>query len=277
MKDKQTPDTISSARRRVVLISGGSGGIGRATADYYAARGHAVYEISRSGVSRTGVTHLDGDVTCPEDMVAAVAEVMEQEQRLDILICNAGMGIGGSVENTPPADFERQFSVNFYGAVNLIQAAVPALRASGGGRILAVSSVAAVVSIPFQAFYSATKAAINQLILALDNELRPFGIQCAALLPGDTRTGFTAHRIINPDEEAAYGQRVRKSLTRMEQDELNGGSPQVLAKALYRLGTRRLKPKPLNGAGAAYRLVLVAMKLLPIRLSNYLVGKLYAS
>ena len=100
---------------------------------------------------------------------------------------------------------------------------------------MAVSSVAAVVSIPFQAFYSATKAALNQLILALDNELSPFGIQCAALLPGDTKTGFTANRKTNANEEAAYGKRVQKSLTRMEQDELNGGSPQVLAKALYRL------------------------------------------
>lgn len=271
--------TKSNKKKRaelVVLISGGSGGIGKVTADLFAARGHIVFEVSRGGESRTGVTHLSGDVTRPADMQNAVAEVARRAGRLDIVICNAGFGIGGSVENTTPADAQNQFAVNFHGAFHLIQAAIPVLRDGGGGRVLAVSSVAAVVPIPFQAFYSATKAALNQLIMALANELRPFQIDCAVLMPGDTKTGFTSNRVKNQDENEVYGDAVRRSLERMEQDELNGGAPEDLAAALYRLATRRGKPKPLNGVGVLYRLVLVLIKFLPSRPANWVLGRLYA-
>lgn len=260
----------------VVLITGGSAGIGAVTAEYFAEKGHIVYEISRSGKDRPNIRHLTGDVTKPEELKAAVDLVLKENGRLDVAISNAGFGIGGSVENTETEAAERQFAVNFQGCVNFVQAVIPALRQSGGGRLLATSSVAAVVPIPFQAFYSASKAAVNQLFLALDNELRPFKIQCAVLMPGDTKTDFTAKREKNPAEAKVYGDRVARSLAKMEKDEMAGGSPEPLARALYRLATKRTKPKVLNGCGAFYRLALGLMKFLPIRLANRVVGKLYA-
>lgn len=261
---------------KVVLISGGSSGIGRATANYYADRGHRVYELSRSGSDRPGVRHLTADVCDPASVRRAVDKVMEEEGRLDILISNAGYGIGGSVEGTSPEDAAQQMRVNFEGGVHLVQAALPALRSGGGGRILFVSSLAAVIPIPFQAFYSASKAAVNTFALALANELRPFGIACALILPGDVRTGFTEHRVKGAAEAPAYANTASQSLAKMEADERGGRSPETIARRLYRMGTGRRSPALLRGASAADQALLIAYRLLPKRLSQRLLARLYA-
>lgn len=261
----------------VVLISGGSGGIGLETARVFAARGCPTYEVSRRHTDTAGVTHIAGDVTRPADMQRAVAQVLAEQGRLDVLICNAGFGIAGPAELTDPAEARRQFDVNFFGVMHLVQAAVPVMRNSGGGRIIAVSSVAAVTPIPFQIFYTCTKASVNQLMMGLRNELRPFGISCTAIMPGDTKTPFSDHRQTLSGEPALYGETAARSLRKMEHDEQNGASPVRLAERIYRLAVRRRPPKPLLGFGAGYRALLVLAKLLPARAMNAVLYRLYAS
>ena len=259
----------------VLIITGASGGIGKATALLFARQGYRVYGLSRTPYDSGPVQHIPADVTKPDIIAGAVEQVLSQEGRIDLLICNAGFGISGPIEFTSLASARRQFDVNFFGAMTCIQAVLPHMRKQGYGRILCVSSVAGVLPIPFQSFYSAAKSALNALVLALANEVRPYGIRVAALMPGDIRTGFTAAR-----EKILEGAQVYPALipsvARMEQDEANGMDPGVIARRLYQLSRKR-SLKPLYSAGLQYQLFVLLQKLLPCRLINWLVGRLYAT
>ncbi|MDO5025476.1 MAG: SDR family oxidoreductase [Trueperella sp.] len=259
----------------VVLISGGSRGIGKAAAEIFATKGSVVYEVSRSGKDAAGITHITGDVTDPESMRAAVAQVMAAEGRLNVLVTNAGYGVAGPLEYTSPADMRNQFEVNVFGTVHLIQAALPALRASGGGRIILTSSMAAITSIPFQALYSASKAAVNQIALALNNELKPFNITCTAVMPGDIATDFPDNRETEIPTDTPYGEVPQKSVAKMESDERNGTDPRLLAGRIVELALAKRTPKPLIGYGAGYRSLLGLVKFAPARFVNYCIYQLY--
>ena len=140
---------------KVAIITGASGGIGLATAALFAEKGYAVYGLSRKPYDSGPVIHIPTDVTDASSVRAAVSTVIAGEGRIDVLVCNAGFGISGAIEFTEPSDAKRQFDVNFFGALHCIQAVLPQMRAQHSGCILCVSSVAAVLSIPFQSFYSA--------------------------------------------------------------------------------------------------------------------------
>ncbi|MEG2216995.1 MAG: SDR family NAD(P)-dependent oxidoreductase [Clostridia bacterium] len=178
----------------IAIVTGGSSGIGKATVKMLADNGYKVYELSRSGYSENGIMHITTDVTKSEDVTTAVRQIVGVEGRIDLLINNAGFGISGAVEFTDSSDAQAQLNVNFFGTLHCIQAVLPIMRAQRSGHIINLSSVAAPIAIPFQAFYSATKSAINSLTLSLRNEVRPFGIQVCAVQPGDVCTGFTAAR-----------------------------------------------------------------------------------
>lgn len=259
----------------VVVITGGSSGIGKSTASLFAGKGYTVYELSRTGKSENGVMHISADITVPEDIQRAFKEIFDKEGRLDLLINNAGMGISGAVEFTDLDKAHRIFDVNFFGTFLCCKEALPYLRRSAGSRIINLSSVAAPLSIPFQAFYSATKAAINSLTLALSNEVRPFGIRVSAVMPGDVHTGFTAAREKNEDGSALYGETIKRAVSSMEKDELSGMTPDFIAGVIYRVSQKR-NPKALYTAGGKYKLFVFISKILPTNLCNRLVGKIYS-
>lgn len=261
--------------RRIVLITGASGGIGLAAAKLFSAKGDRVYGMSRRPCPAAGVESVCADVTDEEAVRAAVDDIVRREGRLDVLICNAGFGISGAVEFTNGEDAKRQFDVNFFGTSNCIRAALPVMRRQHGGMIIVTSSVAGMLSIPFQAYYSASKAALNSLVLAVANEVRPYGINVAAIMPGDIKTGFTAARTKSDAGSGDYAA-LAKSVATMEHDEQNGMSPEVIARCMYSVSRKR-RPKPLRSVGLQYKACCLLGKLLPCRISNWIVGKMYAS
>ena len=262
--------------KQVVLLTGGSSGIGRCTAEYLAKKGCCVYELSRRTPEElSGICHIYADVTDEESVNRAVRDVLEREGRIDILICNAGFGISGAIEFTDTAEAQRQLDVNFFGLVRTVRAVLPVMRKQGGGRIVAVSSVAAVVPIPFQAFYSASKAAIQSYIMALANEVRPFHITALAVMPGDIRTGFTDARRKTLAGDAEDGGRISRSVGRMERDERNGMTPEQAGRFIARAAAGRGK-RPLRTIGFGYKLAVLLTKLLPAAWLNRLIGALYA-
>lgn len=268
---------MSELNERVVLVSGGSSGIGRATALAFAKKGFKVYELSRTGEDLPGVTHLTCDITSDEDVASAVQRVLDEQGSIDIVVSNAGYGIAGPIETTKMADIERQFAVNYFGAIRLIQAVLPSMRARRCGRIIVISSVAAVVSIPFQIAYTCTKASLNQLVLGLNNELRPYNIELVSIMPGDIKTPFTEHRQYNKESSCPiYGNRSLTSIRKMEEDEVCGSSCEKLARHLVHLACMKRRPKPIRGYGLTYRLILILERILPVRLTNYLIYRLYA-
>lgn len=260
---------------KVCVITGGTSGIGRCTAEALAARGHTVYALSRHACALGAVRHITADVTDEQSLRAAVAQIIAEAVRIDVLINNAGFGISGAVEFTDTADAQRQLDVNFFGMVRMNRCVLPLMRAQGAGRIINLSSVAGAIPIPFQTYYSASKAAINAYTLALANEVRPFGLQVCCVQPGDIRTGFTAAREKSPLGDDVYHGRIARSVQGMEHDEQNGMSPEAAGAYLARLAERRTV-RPVNTIGLQYQLFCVLAKLLPQRLLNYLVGLLYA-
>lgn len=254
---------------KTAVITGGSSGIGKATAVLLSESGYRVYELSRSGQSGSGVTHVTADLTDEPSVRAAFDSI--PEAHIDLLVCNAGMGISGAVEHTALQDARFLFNVNFFGAAACVAAA---RRRMSGGRIILLSSVAAVLPIPYQSYYSASKAAINALTLCLRSELKIFGISVCALLPGDVATGFTAARIKNDTGDSDYQGRIRRSVAVMEKDERSGMSPQVLARRIFRLAEKRYV-KPFYSCGLSYQFFCLLAKLLPRSVSNWLVGKIY--
>lgn len=260
---------------KVALVTGGSSGIGRATAELLAKRGCVVYTLSRRPAAVPGARHICADVTDATAMRAAVAQISAEQGRLDILINNAGGGVSGAIEFITPEAAARLLDLNFLAAARLSAAVLPLMRSQGAGRIVNVSSVAAPVAIPFQAYYSASKAALNAFSLALANEARPFGVSVCAVMPGDIHTNFTASRVKQHAGDDIYQGRISRSVAAMERDEENGMPAAVAAAAVCRLALKK-NPKPLCAIGCKYKLFTILARLLPVRLLNYIVGLLYA-
>ena len=259
---------------QTLVISGGSSGIGKSTASLFAERGWRVFELSRHGASHDGIIHVNCDVCDAKSIEEAVAEVLRQTGTIDVVISNAGFGISGPVEFTDIKDAERQMDVNFMGAVRLTQAILPQLRQQGFGRIVYTSSVAAILAVPYQSFYSASKAAINAMALALANEVREFGISVSVMMPGDVSTGFTDARSKSAAGEDVY-RGASKAVTTMERDERAGMKPEQMARLFWHIATCR-NPKPQYIGGFSYRILCLLDRLLPKRLVNWIEYKVYS-
>lgn len=259
---------------RVAIVTGAGSGIGLSASKALARDGWTVYDFSRTDRAAPNVKHIGCDISDEAQVRAAVARVIEEQGRIDLLLNNAGFGISGAVEFTRAEEAEKLIRVNLLGADNVTRAVLGAMRAQRGGRILFTSSIAGILPIPFQAWYSVTKAAINAYALALRNEVAPFGVSVCAVMPGDIHTGFTAAREKSAVGDDVYGGRIEKAVSAMEKDEQGGMSPDVAGAYLAKIAGKK-RVKPLYAIGAQYKLFAVLAKLLPARLSNWIVGRLY--
>ncbi|MBO4669028.1 MAG: SDR family NAD(P)-dependent oxidoreductase [Lachnospiraceae bacterium] len=287
----------------VAIVTGSSSGIGFEVCKQLCERGYTVYGISRRGLAPEGVTAMSADVSDPVALRAVIDEIARREGRIDLLVANAGMGISGPVELSGNRDMQQIMNVNFFGQVYAAQAVLPYMRAQKGGSIVFVSSVAAPIAIPYQAFYSASKSAINSVALALRNEVRGYNIRISVVMPGDASTGFTDARVKNhpdsgavstaqsaetqaPSGFAAQGAdlssapaeplypRCDAAVASMERDERTGMPASKVAGVIVRAGTKK-NPAPLYVAGFKYRLLLALYNILPARAAVWLVGKFY--
>lgn len=259
---------------RVAIVTGGSSGIGRETAAALCALGCTVYEFSRHGAGGEGVRHIRADVTDDEQVLAAVQKVFDAQGRIDILVANAGFGISGAAEFTSTEDAKRQLDVNLFGASRACRAVIPFMRQGVGGRIVLISSVAAAIPIPYQAWYSVSKAAIAAYAQALRVELAPFGISVAYIMPGDIASGFTAARGKLAEGDDIYGGRISRSIAVMEHDETHGMTCALAGRFIARACCRR-NPPPAMTIGLKYKLFIFLLRLLPVRFVSYVIGKMY--
>ena len=259
----------------IAVITGGTSGIGRATALCLRDAGYDVYELSRREQGVEGLHHIRCDITDEDQVRAAVAEIIGQAGRIDVLINNAGFGISGAVEFTDTAEAQRLLDVNFFGMVRMNKAVIPHMRQAGRGRIVNLSSVAAPCPIPFQAYYSAGKAAVNAYTMALANELRPFGVTVCAVMPGDIHTGFTAARRKVSAGDAIYQGRISRSVKRMEHDEETGMDPAKAGAYIASVAMREGHHHPLYAIRFDYKFFTFLAKVLPARFLNWLIYCLY--
>ncbi|HLN07194.1 MAG TPA: SDR family oxidoreductase [Acidimicrobiales bacterium] len=254
---------------KVVLITGASAGIGRACANRLDREGWTVIGASRRGTSSGGWSGMVMDVDHNDSVNDGVAALLRQQRTLDAVVACAGWGLAGAVEQTPISDARDQFETNFWGAVRVVQAALPAMRAQGGGRIVLVSSIGGVIGIPFQAFYSATKFALEGYGEALAYEVAPFGIAVTLVEPGNVRTDFTANRrdvVVAPGTDDPYLLATRKAVGRMERDEAGGVTPDSIAAVVQRALDASRPPRHVTAGKLLERTGPMAKRLLPHRL-----------
>ncbi len=271
------------------VVTGASSGIGYAIAHQLAARGFHVYALSRrvaadaDAVSYAGggsIQPVPCDVNDEHSAAQALARAAGPAGTLGILINCAGNGIAGPVEETTDADARAQMETNYFGTLRMCRLALPYLRAAGKGLILNTSSVAGFVPVPFQAHYSASKAALDALSLALDGEVRRLGIRSVLVQPGDTRTGFTDARVTargagGPD--SPYSGVFERSIQSMATSERNGDSPDRIAAVFVRLLFRRSPPPRVVAGNWLYPAAAVAHRLLPGRWFRRIINSMYAN
>ena len=181
--------------RPSVLVTGASSGIGAATAVRLAARGFEVFGTSRTPERQSlpGVRFIALDVRDEESVAKGVAQVLASVPRLDALVCNAGIGIFGSVEEVPIEAAREQFETNVFGTLRVLRSVIPHLREARHGRIVILGSLSGRAPIPFQAHYSASKAALDAYLSGLRARLFPAGVQVLTIKPGFVASPMTAH------------------------------------------------------------------------------------
>ncbi len=260
--------------KKVIVITGGSSGIGLSAARFLQKQGHRVYTLSRRKRDNEPFFQMICDVREEERVRETINEIFRKEGRIDILINAAGFGISGAVEFTGKEEAKALFETDFFGLDSVCRTVIPVMRSQGRGRIINISSVAAVAGIPFQAYYSAAKAAVDSYSLALRNELRPFHIEVCSILPGDIHTGFTAVRQKSEIGDDIYQGRIKRSIEGMEKDEINGIDPDRAGAFIASIALKK-KVRPQYVLGGLYKAAAFLLKILPKSFSNYLVYHLY--
>lgn len=256
---------------QIVIITGGTSGIGEATARLLAKNDCKVYEFSRREANPDYATHMRVDVSNAAQVKEAVDRVIAKEGRVDILINNAGMGISGAFEFTEESEARRLMDINLFGMNNTIRAVLPHMRKARSGRIVNLSSVAGVYAIPFQAWYSISKAGVRAMSLAVANEIKPYGVKVTCILPGDIHTGFTAARAKSIVGDDVYGGRIEKSVKKMEHDEETGITPEAAGRIVARVALKK-NPAPEYTIGFVYMLFVFLGRLLPKRAIRSILG-----
>lgn len=259
---------------RVVLVTGASSGIGQACAGHLASKGHRVYRASRH--PQPGAFDPSFNIPMNVDDAQSVGDglgrILKAEGRIDVVVNAAGYGLAGSIEDTSIAEAQAQFETNFFGVVRVCRGVLPQMRAQHSGLIINVSSIGGLISIPFQAFYSASKFAVEGLTEALRLEVGSFGIRVVLIEPGEFQTNFAARRATASGSEAstAYRERFRKALAKAEADEANGHAPVAVARLVERI-MRNPSPRLRYTVGPTFERISPRLKsLLPDRLTAWL-------
>ena len=224
--------------QKVVFITGISSGFGKKTAELLASKGHIVYgTVRRETETMQGIIVLKMDLTDHLSIKLAVETVLQKEGRIDILINNAGVHTGGSIETTPIENIRLQMDTNVMGMVYLLREVLPAMRKRREGTIINFSSIGGLMGLPFQGFYSASKFAIEGLSEALRMEVKQFNIKVIVINPGDFHTNNTANRrnFLAKAVNDPYAEQFAKSLAIIEKDENGGWPPEVLAQKIVKI------------------------------------------
>lgn len=266
-------DKMIDKSRNVALVTGASSGIGLATAESLVKAGYRVFGTSRKPVAnRPGITMLICDVAEEASVQAAVAEIVRQTGRLDLVVNNAGIGLIGGAEESSITQAQRLFDVNVFGVARVANAVLPVMRQQKSGRIINMSSILGLIPAPYNAFYASTKHALEGYSESLDHEVRNFGIRVVLVQPGVTRTSFEENLTRADRPLPVYASERARSEALMRKWVETGDAPQVVADMVVKAATAK-KPKLRYSAGKQSRQVRSLRRYLPERLVDSLLRK----
>lgn len=260
----------------IIVITGASSGIGYELAKFFS-NDNQVIGISRKYPKKAyDFDYFLADVSNEETIKEVVDKITDKYKKIDILINCAGIGISGAIEHTELNEVKDICNINVIGPFLITKTFLPLLRLSNNAKIINIGSVAGELTIPFQTFYSMTKVSIQAFTEGLKMELKPFNIDACTVLPGDTKTDFTANRkppVVIEDE--LYKDRIKRSITRMEKDEQNGMSPFSVVKVVNKLIKKKRMPVMVT-VGIQYKLFVLLKKILPKWLVNKILYSMYS-
>jgi NAD(P)-dependent dehydrogenase (short-subunit alcohol dehydrogenase family) len=262
--------------KKVILITGISSGFGKKTAELLAKKGHVVYGTVRTDCDvDPNVKVLKMNLTDVDSIKNTVDTVIQNEGRIDILINNAGMHLGGPIEEAPVELFTRQINTNVNGLVHILQATLPYMRKNGGGTIINFSSIGGLMGLPFQPFYSASKFAIEGLSEALRMEVKPFNIKVVVINPGDFHTSNTTNRINITVPGGPYEEQFKKSIAIIGKDETGGWDPEIMARKISSIVDKKNPRNRYIVASFEQKLACMLQKVLPSKLFFSIIGSHY--
>ncbi len=253
--------------KQVILVTGASSGIGRACADSLHQSGWTVIGASRRGTSSGGWSPIEMNVDDDTSVTNGITQIIEEYGRVDAVLANAGFGIAGAAEQTSIEDARAQLETNFWGVIRIVNAALPLFRNQGGGRLLLMSSIGGLLGIPYQAFYSASKFALEGYAESLAYEVEPFNIHVTLIEPGNFKTGFTANRrMVEVSDDDPYKLARERAVSMMERDERNGANPILVARTVERVLRSKNPPRRVSVGKLDERVGIMGKRLLPYRL-----------
>jgi len=266
----------------VALVTGGSSGIGEATARKLAAGGFTVYAAARrvqrmQPLTELGIRPLAMDITDDASIQAGVANIIDEQGRVDVLVNNAGYGSYGALEDVPMDEARAQMEVNVFGAARLTQLVLPHMRAQRSGTIVNVTSMGGKIYTPLGAWYHATKFALEAISDCLRMEVKPFGINVVVIEPGGIRTewpGIAAEKVRAVSGTGPYapqGNAVAQSLV-SESTQRRSSPPELIAKTIAKTVTAR-RPKTRYAVGYGAKPIIFMHDVLPDRAFDALIRR----
>lgn len=264
---------------KVILITGGSSGIGKSIGVFLKTKGFKVYGTTRNLSKQSDFDFfelLEMDVTDVHSIQKAVATTIEKEGRLDVLINNAGIGITGPIEETPHEEILKVFGTNFNGPIHMMKSVLPQMRKQKSGLIINITSIAGYMGLPYRGIYSATKGAVELITEALRMEVKDFGIQVTNVAPGDFATNIASGRYHSPVlEDSPYKVPYENTLNLIDEGVNDGEDPILVAKTILKI-IHTKKPKVHYKVGSfMQKFSLLLKKALPDKVYEKLLLKHY--
>lgn len=223
---------------KIVLITGGSSGIGKSIGEFLLDKGFKVYGTSRQpeNYPNSKIKLVQLDVKDEVSICSAVDLIVQNEGQLDVLINNAGAGITGPLEEIPMEAIKDNFETNFFGPIRVIKAVLPQMRQQNSGLIINITSIAGYMGLPYRGVYSASKGALEIITEAFRMEIKDFNIKMTNVAPGDFATNIAAGRYHAPVlENSPYKEIYADVLRTMDKHVDSGSNPLVMAQEVYKI------------------------------------------
>lgn len=261
--------------KKIALVTGASSGIGMETSLLLLDAGFTVYGAARrlekmKPIEEKGGHALYLDLTDENSIVRCVDEILKNEGRIDVLVNNAGFGLGGAVEDVPVYEARREFDVNVFSLARMCQLVLPSMCENGGGKIINISSMAGKFSSPFSGWYHASKYCVEALSDALRLEVKPFNVKVVLIEPGLIQTGwgvFHAQNIrkfscVSSSAYSKISDSAAKFYEHFYSDKKNCSEPYAVSKTILKAVLKK-NPRARYTAGRFSKLFILTKKILP--------------